>query len=141
LGYGHAARGHARAARRGADRQPPRSDAGGEPGVMAEAGAPLVLLAAGGTGGHLFPAEALAGALARRGVTVDLATDARAARYGERFPARAIHIIPSETFRSRNPVALARTVALLGAGLVKAQPLICRIKPAAADGVGGHPTE
>ena len=48
--------------------------------------APLVLLAAGGTGGHLFPAEALAAALAARGVAVELATDERATRYGDDFP-------------------------------------------------------
>ena len=61
-----------------------------------------ILLSAGGTGGHLFPAEALAVALAARGVTVDLATDARAAHF--QFPARAVHLIPSATLRGRNPL-------------------------------------
>jgi len=44
------------------------------------------LLAAGGTGGHLFPAAALAAALARRGAAVELATDDRGLKYGGDFP-------------------------------------------------------
>lgn len=52
------------------------------------------LLAAGGTGGHLFPAEALAHVLAARGVPVELVTEERALRYGDAFPARATHMIP-----------------------------------------------
>ena len=108
--------------------------------MTASGGAPLVLLAAGGTGGHLFPAEALAEALARRGVTVDLATDHRAERYGGRFPARETHIIPSDTVRARNPVALARTALALGRGLVRAYFVLRRTKPAAVVGFGGYPT-
>jgi UDP-N-acetylglucosamine--N-acetylmuramyl-(pentapeptide) pyrophosphoryl-undecaprenol N-acetylglucosamine transferase len=103
-------------------------------------GGPLVLLAAGGTGGHLFPAEALAVALARRGVAVELATDARATQYGAEFPARASHIIPSAPIRGRDPLSLIRTAGALGAGVVKALRLLGRIKPAAVVGFGGYPT-
>jgi UDP-N-acetylglucosamine--N-acetylmuramyl-(pentapeptide) pyrophosphoryl-undecaprenol N-acetylglucosamine transferase len=102
--------------------------------------APLVLLAAGGTGGHLFPAEALAEALARRGMTVDLATDKRAERYGKRFPARQIHVIASETVRARNIVALARTGAIMSLALLRALILLGRIKPGVVVGFGGYPT-
>jgi UDP-N-acetylglucosamine--N-acetylmuramyl-(pentapeptide) pyrophosphoryl-undecaprenol N-acetylglucosamine transferase len=101
---------------------------------------PLVLLAAGGTGGHLFPAEALAEALARRGVIVDLATDHRAERYGYRFPAQRIHVVASETLRGRDPVSIARTAVMLGIGVVQALRLIGDIKPAAVVGFGGYPT-
>jgi UDP-N-acetylglucosamine--N-acetylmuramyl-(pentapeptide) pyrophosphoryl-undecaprenol N-acetylglucosamine transferase len=105
------------------------------------AGGPrLVLLAAGGTGGHLFPAEALAEALKRRGVVVDLATDERAERYGTKFPARDIHVIASETVRGRDPLSLARTVGRLGFGTLQAMRLIGRIKPSAVVGFGGYPT-
>src|SRR5450830_965161 len=100
--------------------------------------APLVLLAAGGTGGHLFPAEALAVVLAKRGLTVDLATDARAAHF--KFPARAVHLIPSATLRGRNPVALARTAALLALGTAKAWRLIGQLRPSIVVGFGGYPT-
>jgi UDP-N-acetylglucosamine--N-acetylmuramyl-(pentapeptide) pyrophosphoryl-undecaprenol N-acetylglucosamine transferase len=104
------------------------------------ANAPVVLLAAGGTGGHLFPAEALAAALKRRGVVVDLATDERATRYGHDFPARETHVIPSATIRGRDPVSLAKTVAVLGMGAMKALLLLRRIRPAAVVGFGGYPT-
>jgi UDP-N-acetylglucosamine--N-acetylmuramyl-(pentapeptide) pyrophosphoryl-undecaprenol N-acetylglucosamine transferase len=103
-------------------------------------GTPLVLLAAGGTGGHLFPAEALAAALAQRGVTVDLATDPRGGRYGAKFPARQVHVIPSETVRGRDPVSLARTGAVLGYGILRAYRLLGRIRPAAVVGFGGYPS-
>jgi UDP-N-acetylglucosamine--N-acetylmuramyl-(pentapeptide) pyrophosphoryl-undecaprenol N-acetylglucosamine transferase len=98
----------------------------------------LILLCAGGTGGHLFPAEALALVLAQRGLAVELATDHRAAHF--QFPARAVHLIPSATLRGRNPLALARTAALLALGTAKAWALIGRIRPAAVVGFGGYPT-
>ena len=107
---------------------------------MGGAKPPLVLLAAGGTGGHLFPAEALASALKRRGIEVDLATDERATRYGQDFPARETHVIPSATIRGRDPLSMAKTVVTLGVGAMKALRLMNRIRPAAVVGFGGYPT-
>jgi UDP-N-acetylglucosamine--N-acetylmuramyl-(pentapeptide) pyrophosphoryl-undecaprenol N-acetylglucosamine transferase len=78
--------------------------------------------------------------LKRRGITVDLATDARGGRYGGKFPARQIHIIPSETVRGRNPIALARTGMMLGLGFAKALRVLGRVRPAAVVGFGGYPT-
>lgn len=102
--------------------------------------APPVLVAAGGTGGHLFPAEALAAALAKRGIPIHLATDRRAARYGGGFAEDAIHVVSSATLRGRNPVAVAKTLTALGVGVYQANALIGRLKPGAVIGFGGYPT-
>src|SRR6201987_1304201 len=101
---------------------------------------PLILLAAGGTGGHLFPAEALGVELMRRGYRVRLATDARALRYSGLFSKDMIDVVPSETVRGRSPWSLARTGLMLGYGTVVAFNLIRRLKPAAVVGFGGYPT-
>jgi UDP-N-acetylglucosamine--N-acetylmuramyl-(pentapeptide) pyrophosphoryl-undecaprenol N-acetylglucosamine transferase len=100
----------------------------------------VILLAAGGTGGHLFPAEALAHELTARGWSVHLATDDRAERYAGHFPAEAIHQIRSATVGSKNPVALLATFWKLWAGVRQASGVIARIRPSAVMGFGGYPT-
>jgi UDP-N-acetylglucosamine--N-acetylmuramyl-(pentapeptide) pyrophosphoryl-undecaprenol N-acetylglucosamine transferase len=99
-----------------------------------------VLVAAGGTGGHLFPAEALAAALGKRGIPVHLVTDRRAERYGGAFPERTVHVVSSATLASRNPIAVAKTFIKLGGGYIQARALLAQLKPAAVVGFGGYPT-
>lgn len=100
----------------------------------------IILLAAGGTGGHLFPAEALGHELRNRGWSVHLVTDKRAERFAGSFPADEIHVVPSATLGSKNPVAIAKSMLTLWKGLRAARKLMARIRPAAVVGFGGYPT-
>ncbi|MBZ9707253.1 undecaprenyldiphospho-muramoylpentapeptide beta-N-acetylglucosaminyltransferase [Mesorhizobium sp. ESP7-2] len=100
----------------------------------------VILLAAGGTGGHLFPAEALAHELIERGWAVHLATDTRAERFAAHFPAAAVHPIQSATLGSKNPFALLGAFWKIWSGVRQASAIIGRIKPEAVVGFGGYPT-
>ncbi|MER8630032.1 undecaprenyldiphospho-muramoylpentapeptide beta-N-acetylglucosaminyltransferase [Mesorhizobium opportunistum] len=100
----------------------------------------VILLAAGGTGGHLFPAEALAHELNERGWSVHLATDDRAERFAGHFPAAAIHPIQSATMGSKNPIAMLGAFWKIWRGVRQASAVIARIKPDAVVGFGGYPT-
>lgn len=100
----------------------------------------IILLCAGGTGGHLFPAEALSCALQRRGAIVHLATDSRALKYSGTFPAAETHTIPSATPTGGGLWSKIKAGCMLARGLFAAKRLVKRLKPACVVGFGGYPT-
>ena len=103
--------------------------------------APLLIIAAGGTGGHMFPAQALAEAMLEKGWRVRLSTDARGARYTSGFPdAVQVQVVGSATF-ARGGVAgkLLAPFRILG-GIVAAKWRMLRDRPTVVVGFGGYPT-
>ncbi|MEQ1652760.1 MAG: undecaprenyldiphospho-muramoylpentapeptide beta-N-acetylglucosaminyltransferase [Hyphomicrobium sp.] len=99
-----------------------------------------IMLAAGGTGGHLFPAFALAEEFGRRGIAVDLITDMRGDRYGTGFPARTVYKVPAATLAEKTPIAAAKTALALARGTKAAYAILGQVKPVVVVGFGGYPT-
>ncbi|HUK09943.1 MAG TPA: undecaprenyldiphospho-muramoylpentapeptide beta-N-acetylglucosaminyltransferase [Stellaceae bacterium] len=100
-------------------------------------GAGVVVLAAGGTGGHMFPAEALAHALLTRGRRVTLMTDSRGAGFGERLPAVALQRISAGRIGG-NIVRRLFGFAALAFGTIEAARKLRALAPAAVVGFGGY---
>jgi UDP-N-acetylglucosamine--N-acetylmuramyl-(pentapeptide) pyrophosphoryl-undecaprenol N-acetylglucosamine transferase len=101
----------------------------------------LLLIAAGGTGGHMFPAQALAEAMVRRGWRVKLSTDARGARYSGGFPAVVkVEQVASATFARGGALAKMLVPLRIVGGVVAALWGFVRDRPAVVVGFGGYPT-
>ncbi|MEM9551203.1 MAG: UDP-N-acetylglucosamine--N-acetylmuramyl-(pentapeptide) pyrophosphoryl-undecaprenol N-acetylglucosamine transferase [Pseudomonadota bacterium] len=102
---------------------------------------PLLLIAAGGTGGHMFPAQALAEAMLRKDWRVKLSTDPRGARYTGGFPhSTEIEVMNSATFARGGLLAKATVAPQIAMGLVSAVCAMRRDRPDAVIGFGGYPS-
>jgi UDP-N-acetylglucosamine--N-acetylmuramyl-(pentapeptide) pyrophosphoryl-undecaprenol N-acetylglucosamine transferase len=100
-----------------------------------------IVIAAGGTGGHFFPAEALASELAGRGHWVALMTDARAAaKLPPVFSAGEVFVLKGAGIAGRGVRRAAAAAVALAAGTLQARALLNRLQPAAIVGFGGYPT-
>lgn len=105
---------------------------------MTASQSPLVVLATGGTGGHVFPAEALAGELARRGYRLALVTDRRGGAFSGVLGGLETHRIRAGGVAGKRFVALLHSGSELAIGLFQARALLRRLDPQAVIGFGGY---
>jgi len=100
----------------------------------------IAVIAAGGTGGHMFPAEALARELGARGWRIVLATDTRGAAYAEDFPADERLALDAATFKMGDPIGMTRGGLRILNGVTRARAAFRRLKPSVVVGFGGYPS-
>ncbi len=99
----------------------------------------VVVIAAGGTGGHLFPAAAFAEEMFRRDWRVLLMTDARGRRYAQGFPAERIEDVPAASL-AFNPLTIIPSLFKIARGIDMAKKRFVEWKPALVAGFGGYPS-
>ncbi len=99
-----------------------------------------IVLATGGTGGHVFPAQALARALIARGYRLVLVTDRRGSAYGGLLGDLETHRIRAAGISGRGLTAKISAVLQLGLGLLQARRLLKQLGPRAVVGFGGYPS-
>jgi UDP-N-acetylglucosamine--N-acetylmuramyl-(pentapeptide) pyrophosphoryl-undecaprenol N-acetylglucosamine transferase len=101
-------------------------------------GSAPILLTAGGTGGHMFPAEALAAALLKRGRRVMLVTDKRGQGFGDRLPEVEIQRIEAAALAGKRLADRVNGLVRLTQGYFESRKILRWIKPALAVGFGGY---
>jgi UDP-N-acetylglucosamine--N-acetylmuramyl-(pentapeptide) pyrophosphoryl-undecaprenol N-acetylglucosamine transferase len=100
-----------------------------------------IVIAAGGTGGHFFPAEALAAELAQRGQRVALMTDARSGGLASpAFEGRERFVLSGSGIAGRGALRAVKSAVALAAGTWQARAILSRLRPTAIVGFGGYPS-
>lgn len=98
-----------------------------------------ILISAGGTGGHMFPAEALARDLIGRGYRVALATDSRGKKYEPFADGIPMYVLKSGAMKS-GIFSKIQTALSLGVGILQARKLVDKLNPSVVVGFGGYPS-
>ncbi|MBL8630836.1 MAG: glycosyltransferase, partial [Rhodospirillaceae bacterium] len=99
---------------------------------------PLIVLAAGGTGGHVFPAEAVAQELLAQNYRLALITDERGERFGGTLSLIEKHFIHAGSLAGRGLLGKLQSAVLLSIGAVQAYRMLKRLQPAVVVGFGGY---